>query len=82
MYFHSFVIIHINFRPLDVKQEEIPMKITFVTTTDEVFNTFEAIFPSCRDFRMANEAMKPNVEIAYDTTTGQILYLKSQDRGV
>ena len=58
------------------------MKITFVFTTNGNFNTFEAMFPTYRDFRMANEAIKPNVEMAYNTDTGEILYLKSQDRGV
>lgn len=58
------------------------MKITFITITNNNFNTFEAMFPTYGDFRMACDAMKPQVEIAYNTNTGEILYLKSQDRGV
>ena len=58
------------------------MKITFILTTNGNFNTFDAMFPTYADFRMACDAMKPNVEMAYKTVTGEILYLKSQDRGV
>ena len=58
------------------------MKVTFVTTTDEVVTFFEAMFPTYKDYCMANEAMKPSVEMAYRSETGEILYLKSQDRGV
>ena len=58
------------------------MKVTFVLTTNGNFNTFEALFPQFQDFKTCCDNLKPNVEIAYNADTGEILYLKSQDRGV
>lgn len=58
------------------------MKITFITTTNGNFNTFETMFPTYGDFKMTCDAMKPAIEMAYRSETGEILYLKSQDRGV
>lgn len=58
------------------------MKTTFILTNKGHFDTFEALFPQFQDFKTCCDSMKPKVEIAYNTETGEILYLKSQDRGV